>query len=84
MLRTTNALQVILPSNFSANCAESADCLAWDEILVLATYFSPASRSVPILTAVVNNSDHLLPDDPAVTTTVISGVCTGGGGSGVD
>jgi hypothetical protein len=65
--------QVVLPSNFSKNCEDSPDCLAADDLLVMTTYFSPASRSVPIVMAVVNNSDHLLAEDPSIKTEVVSG-----------
>lgn len=70
-------LQAILPANFSRSCVESSDCLAVDEFMVMATYFSPASRSVPVILAVVHDTSHLLADDPMLTTDVISGAAVG-------
>lgn len=65
---------MILPSNFSRVCDAHPDCRATsDDQAVLATYFSPTSRSVPVVMAVVNNSAHLLAEDPAIRTEVISG-----------
>lgn len=44
-----------------------------DGIMVLGGYFSPGSRSVPIIMAVVNNPNRLLPESADVETEVVSG-----------
>lgn len=77
-------VQVILPSNFSYTCSDSTDC-GYDDVLVMTSYFSPGSRSVPVIMAVVNNADHLLSEEPQVKTDVISGelLQRRGGGCGI-
>jgi hypothetical protein len=66
-------LQVIMPAGFSAACRKRPDCSTGPDIRVISSYFSPASRSVPVVMAVVANATHLLAEDPAVNTKVISG-----------
>jgi len=75
-------VQVILPSNFSYTCSDSSDCIAYDDVLVMTSYFSPGSRSVPVIMAVVNNAEHLLSEEPQVKTDVISGEALEGPGEG--
>jgi hypothetical protein len=66
---------VIMPSGFSTACRRHPECASGPPIRVISSYFSPASRSVPVIMAVVQNATHLLAEDPAVNTKVISGEC---------